>query len=128
MKPSTREWVDKAEADFATAGRELRARRRPNFDAACFHAQQCAEKYLKARLVEAAISFPKTHDLEALLDLILPQESLWEALRPKLNDLTSFAITFRYPGESATREMAKTAVSDCLAIRRQIRHNLGFSK
>ena len=128
MKPSTREWVDKAEADFATAGRELRARRQPNFDAACFHAQQCVEKYLKARLVEADISFPKTHDLEALLDLILPQEPLWEALRPKLNDLTSFAITFRYPGESATREMAKTAVSDCQAIRRQIKQHLVFSK
>jgi len=104
------------------------ARRRPNFDAACFHAQQCAERYLKARLVEADISFPKTHDLEALLDLILPQEPLWEAFRPKLNDLTSFAITFRYPGESATREMAKTAVSACQAIRRQIKQNLGFSK
>ncbi|MFH1969354.1 MAG: HEPN domain-containing protein [Verrucomicrobiota bacterium] len=128
MKPSTREWVDKAEADLATAGRELRARRRPNFDAACFHAQQCAEKYLKARLVEADISFPKTHDLEALLDLILPREPLWEAFRPKLNDLASFAITFRYPGESATREMAKTAVSACQSIRRQIKQNLGFSK
>lgn len=128
MKPSTREWVDKAEADLATAGRELRARRQPNFDAACFHAQQCTEKYLKARLVEAGISFPKTHDLEALLDLILPQEPLWEALRPKLSDLTSFATTFRYPGESATREMAKTAVSDCHAIRRQIKQTLGFRK
>jgi HEPN domain-containing protein len=128
MKPSTREWVDKAEADFATAGRELRARRQPNFDAACFHAQQCVEKYLKARLVEAGISFPKTHDLEALLDLILPQEPLWEAFRSKLNELTSFAITFRYPGECATRAMAKTAVSACQAIRRQIKPSLGFSK
>lgn len=123
MKPSTQEWVDKAEADFATAGRELRARRQPNFDAVCFHAQQCAEKYLKACLVEAGIAFPKTHDLEALLDLILPQEPFWETFRSKLNDLTSFAITFRYPGECATREMAKTAVSDCRAIRRRIRQD-----
>lgn len=128
MKPSAREWVDKAEADLATAGREMRASRRPNFDAVCFHAQQCVEKYLKARLVEADISFPKTHDLEALLDLILPQEPLWEAFRSKLNNLTSFAIAFRYPGESATRELAKTAVSDCQAIRRQIKQNFGISK
>jgi hypothetical protein len=34
------EWVAKAEGDYATAGRELRARRHPNYDAACFHAQQ----------------------------------------------------------------------------------------
>lgn len=38
MKASTREWVDKALADLATARRELRARRQPNYDAACFHA------------------------------------------------------------------------------------------
>jgi len=48
MKPLTREWVSKAEGDYATARREVRARRQPNFDAACFHAQQCAEKYIKA--------------------------------------------------------------------------------
>jgi len=56
MKPSTREWVDKAEADFATAGRELRARRQPNFDAACFHAQQCVEKYPES-VIEVKINF-----------------------------------------------------------------------
>jgi HEPN domain-containing protein len=49
MKPLTREWVAKAEGDRVTARRELRARRRPNYDAACFHAQQCAEKYLNVR-------------------------------------------------------------------------------
>lgn len=52
MKPLTREWVAKAEGDFATARRELRSRAQPNFDAACFHAQQCAEKYVKAVLQE----------------------------------------------------------------------------
>lgn len=55
MKVSTREWIEKAEADFISAGREYRARKRPNFDAACFFSQQCLEKYLKARLVEAGI-------------------------------------------------------------------------
>ncbi len=45
MNPLTVEWVDKAEGDFTTALRELRARKSPNYDAACFHAQQCVEKY-----------------------------------------------------------------------------------
>jgi HEPN domain-containing protein len=52
MNPLTLEWVDKAEGDYATALRELRARKQPNYDAACFHAQQCVEKYLKAYLQE----------------------------------------------------------------------------
>lgn len=50
MNPLTFEWVEKAEGDFFTAMRELRARKSPNFDAVCFHAQQMAEKYLKAVL------------------------------------------------------------------------------
>ncbi len=33
----------------------------PNHDAACFHAQQCVEKYLKARLQEANVASQKTH-------------------------------------------------------------------
>ena len=45
MNSQVTEWVLKAEGDFLTAGRELRARKSPNYDAVCFHAQQCAEKY-----------------------------------------------------------------------------------
>ena len=71
MNSLTREWVDKAEADFQTVQRELRARKCPNLDGACFHAQQCIEKYLKARLQEAGIPFPKIHDLSRLLDVLL---------------------------------------------------------
>lgn len=50
MNPLTTEWVEKAEGDYATAKRESRVRRNPNYDAVCFHAQQMAEKYLKAFL------------------------------------------------------------------------------
>jgi len=50
MNPLTLEWVEKAEGDFITARRELHARAKPNYDAACFHAQQMAEKYLKTML------------------------------------------------------------------------------
>jgi HEPN domain-containing protein len=57
MNDLVREWVEKAEGDFHSAERELRARKAPNYDAACFHPQQCAEKYLKAFLVHRRISF-----------------------------------------------------------------------
>lgn len=62
MKPITIEWINKAEGDYAVMEREGRVRKHPNFDGVCFHAQQCAEKYLKAWLIEADIDFPKTHD------------------------------------------------------------------
>ena len=58
MKPLSFEWIEKAEGDFVTTQRELKARRFPNYDAACFHAQQMAEKYLKAFLQETYICDP----------------------------------------------------------------------
>ncbi len=74
--------------------------------------------------MDAATRFPRTHDLEALLDLVLPIEPLWEAFRPALIDITSYAVTFRYPGESATREMARQVVKDAGKIRKQMRHDM----
>ena len=47
MKPITLEWIAKAEGDWNSAQREYRARQRPNYDAACLHAQQCAENISK---------------------------------------------------------------------------------
>ncbi len=35
MKPLTQEWIEKAEGDFRTAGRELQAEQLPNYDAVC---------------------------------------------------------------------------------------------
>ncbi len=126
MKPITREWLDKAEADLLSAMREHRARNAPNFAAACFFAQQCIEKYLKARLAESGVSYPRTHDLAALLDLVLPLEAGWESFRAKLDTLTSYAVEFRYPGESATREMSRTAIADAKAIRVLMRQDMSL--
>ncbi|MBF0506662.1 MAG: HEPN domain-containing protein [Nitrospirae bacterium] len=121
MQPLTKEWISKAEGDFATALREIRARKSPNYDAACFHAQQCAEKYLKAVLQENAIEFGKTHNLSALLDKIITVNPLTERLRPALIALNAFAIDYRYPGEMADKELAKKAVSVCREVRTRIR-------
>jgi HEPN domain-containing protein len=55
MKASTVEWVEKAEVDWEVAQRAYRARKVALYDAACFHCQQCIEKYLKARLNEAGV-------------------------------------------------------------------------
>ena len=126
MKPLTREWIDKAEADFITARRELRARKAPNYDAACFHAQQCAEKYLKARLQEEGIAFSRTHDLAILLDLLLPVEPSWAVMRSDLDRLTSYAVEFRYPGTSADKAMTRSAVDVCRNVRHRVRASLGL--
>jgi HEPN domain-containing protein len=110
MQPLTTEWIQKAEGDLATARRELRARTAPNYDAACFHAQQCAEKYLKALLQEAETPFGKTHNLSLLLDMLRDRHPGLELLRPTLAILNAYAVEYRYPGESADKEVARQAV------------------
>lgn len=126
MKPSIHEWVAKAEGDFMMVEREAKVRKNPNYDGLCFHAQQCAEKYIKARLVAADIAFPKTHDLVALLEQALAVEPLWESFREHLAFLTDFAVTFRYPGESADRQTALDARRRCRAFRQTAREALGL--
>lgn len=106
--------------------RELGVQNQPNNDAVCFHAQQCIEKYLKARLVEASVPFPRIHDLEELLDLNLPHQPLWDAFRPILIDLSSYAVGYRYPGNTATHNMAQDAVANCKAVRQAVRAGLGL--
>ncbi len=127
MKPTTAEWVAKAEDDFAVMEREGRVVVHPSYDAVCFHAQQCAEKYLKARLCEADVAFGKTHDLVALLEQVLDQEPGWEEFREALAYLSDFAVTFRYPGESADRDSALEAQKRCRAFRSAARQALGLS-
>ena len=126
MLPLTLEWMSKAEGDWASAQRELRARRAPNYDSACFHAQQCAEKYLKARLQQEGIAFTRTHDLVVLLDLLLPIEPSWVQLRPRLRALTVAAVDYRYPGASATKATAREAVVACRDLRAVVRTSLGL--
>lgn len=126
MQPLTSEWITKAEGDWTTAGRELRARRSPNYDAACFHAQQCAEKYLKARLQEAGAPIPRTHDLEVLLSLLLPFEPGWAGLRASLQVLTVYGVQVRYPGSATSRTMARDAVAHARSVRARVRSALSL--
>jgi HEPN domain-containing protein len=124
MNPITKEWIDKAEGDFNTSRRELEAPNNPNYDAVCFHAQQCIEKYLKARLQEANIAFGKTHDLASLLDMILAIEPGWNTIRADLQALTVFAVAYRYPGDSADENDAREAVMRCEKVRLVVRQSL----
>lgn len=55
-----REWLAKAENDLLAATHLLRLGRGAPADVVCFHAQQCAEKYLKALLVFSGDEVPKT--------------------------------------------------------------------
>jgi len=126
MKPLTRDWVKKAENDFKVASQILRRRKDIVPDAACFFCQQSVEKYLKARLIEAAIAFPRTHDLLQLLNLCLQVEPLWSAYAKVVDSMSDYAVDFRYPGHSARLAEARRALKYCRSLRSEIRRSLGL--
>ena len=127
MSEIVSEWVDKAEGDFNIATREMRVRKAPNYDALCFHAQQCAEKYLKAFLVDQSIPFKPIHDLEILLDLSTPSHPDLEFVRDLILLLNDYAVAFRYPGANATENDARAAVKAMRTVRMLLRHKLGLA-
>ena len=126
MKPDTREWVKKTEDDFKVASQILRRRKDIVTEAACFHCQQCVEKYLKSRLVEAGIAFPRTHDLLTLLTLCLPVDPLWSSFTNIVDTLSDYAVDFRYPGQSATLTEARRSLKATKALRREVRVSFGL--
>ena len=82
-----------------------------------FHAQQAAEKLLKAALSAQGVVSPRTHRLGDLLDLArdrgltVPQEF------DTLHQLTPFAVEYRY--EFFAEEVEKPL--DRIAIREEVR-------
>jgi HEPN domain-containing protein len=126
MNPVVAEWISKAEGDFVTAGRELRARKAPNYDAVCFHAQQCAEKYLKAILQENDKRIPKIHFLLELLAMILKFDTSYELLKADLEVLEDYSVRFRYPGHFAEKDEAQSSYAAVGTVRKFVRQKLGL--
>jgi len=103
------EWTRKAKNDLKTARLVLSAEDGP-LDTVCFHAQQVAEKALKALLTHQGTPFSKTHSLQLLLDMLAVPDL--EAYREACIILSGYAVEARYPGDSADpeREEAEQAV------------------
>lgn len=113
--PDARRWLEYAEDDLETA-RVILAQRRPPRQA-CWHAQQAAEKAIKAALVLEQVDFPKTHDLDALRGLV-PEGWTVRATHADLAALTEWSIEARYPGDwpEATEADARGAIDDATAV------------
>ena len=87
-------WLRKAGSDLANARLCLAAKEA--LDTVCFHAQQAAEKYLKAYLTANQIDFPPLHNLEKLTDLCLKKDGTFATLKTAAQNLTPYAVQSRY--------------------------------
>lgn len=115
------EWLHKAAGDMRTAERELLAGDKPNFDAVCFHAQQGAEKLIKAVLESKSQRPPRIHDLVHLDALVRAVAPAWSFPIGELSELSSAAVEARYPGYSATHSDAKRAFEIAVRLWSQLR-------
>ncbi len=130
MNRLTKEWVQKAEADWLSANSlndTASSRRRPLHDSICFHCQQAAEKYLKALLQELGTVVPRTHDLEDLHDLLRARDSTLAGLRQACSILTPYAVEYRYPGASAKKRQAHAAIGHAGKVRAAVRTRLDLA-
>jgi HEPN domain-containing protein len=91
-------WFKKAENDLITAEHTMKLEH-PPCDTVCFHAQQCAEKYLKGFLTFHEIDFPKTHSLEDLVALCRDVAPPIESELEDIETLSSYGAEVRYPDE-----------------------------
>ena len=124
MNELTSEWVEKADNDFHSADILLTAGEFPIPDSACFHCQQCAEKYLKAFLQEHMVRFERTHSLTLLLDLCTSLDKEFEKLKKDLEQLENYSVAVRYPGVKISVKIAKEAFITTKRVRQFVRKKL----
>lgn len=121
-------WARKAEADLETARRELHVENRPNYDAVCFHAQQSALNYLKARLIKTETPYPSTSHLVVLLELCMNEEPELEEFRPHLRSLNHLAAQLEDPECLTNGETASEAFSLARSFRDRTRAALDLEE
>jgi HEPN domain-containing protein len=69
---------------------------------------------------------PRTHELNDILDLLLPHDATLASLRQGLRSLTRYAVSFRYPGVRATTRRMQAALRQAERVRRELRVRLGL--
>ena len=110
-----REWYGHALGELAMA-RQILIPGMPARGAA-FHAEQAAEKAIKAALIAEGLSVPRTHDLDMLRNLL---PSAWKVRRahPDLADLSEYAVETRYPDNDSpvTEAAASAAIRQAMSV------------
>jgi len=122
MDESTRELV----RDWTRASHDLRSSRAlaslddPLLDTAIYHCQQTAEKAIKAWLQSKDDPFPKTHDVEDLVERAAGFNPDFRKFAKAASVLTPYVSAFRYPGgfedPMPTREEFDEALQHAQAI------------
>jgi HEPN domain-containing protein len=101
-----RAWLAKADLDLKAAVHEMAAPGGGLWGDIMFHAQQAAEKSMKAFLAWYDVPFRKTHNLEELGQQCVLIDAMLAPVADQAAPLTEYAWKFRYPGEAADPDHA----------------------
>ncbi len=110
MKPHD-EWLFKAEQDLKSAEYLLTSPVKL-YDVAIYHAQQCAEKSIKAWLAKNEKANEKTHNLVFLCQIAMEIDSEFSTLLDQAVLLNPYATLYRYP----EGELLPSETELCIAI------------
>jgi len=97
MPGSLQTWLSHAQSDLELA-RLGRSSKDILAAQICFHAQQAAEKAIKAVLLSRQIDFPFTHDIEQLIEIAEQHKVDLTSDVRNAGTLTPYAVETRYPG------------------------------
>ena len=115
--------LSKAENDLVAAKATIATGKA--LDTVCFHAQQAAEKSLKALLALKDIVYPHRHDIGELVELAKTHFPAVARSERELLALSPYAVQLRYdetmePSLAEARTALDTAVNACLFAERII--------
>jgi len=96
-----KEWLRYAKSDLNTAMHMFSDVHPKENEISCYHAQQCAEKSLKAYLIAKETDLPYIHDLVELIRLCTAIESGFSTIQPYCVSLNPYGVQVRYPNELA---------------------------
>jgi HEPN domain-containing protein/predicted nucleotidyltransferase len=96
-------WHKMASVDLVMIENSLRGPEVP-WAGIAFHAQQAAEKYLKAAIIARGVRPQRTHSLIKLFDHLVALDPSLPNLRVECQLLTPFAVITRYPDDDPDEE------------------------
>jgi len=116
------QWLSLADEDLNLASHALGLGAKSPYRLIAYHAQQCAEKCLKAFLIYHKVDFPYTHNIRRLMKFCA-EHAAWPQNLTNAEELTPYAITACYPGEDeqVTEAEAKRAIELAQKVRQQVR-------
>ena len=112
-----KDWLRYARSDLTTSKQMFENVYPKEVEISCFHAQQCAEKSLKACLVSKLIDPPRTHDLVELNKICKIHDSNFSTIQQYCIFLNPYGVQVRYPNELAVDDsIVKKAIENAEKI------------